>query len=148
MPDFQAPYLLQWIHFVALAVFAGSAVCALLISGLEEEQEAFRGLAAALWAKVTCWALRGAAAAGLAFLVLKHFRGLQPFADLQFCAKLALSLAILLLVETAPKALAQRKRGAAMLAIVLFLVASLLAIHPRLLRGSPPSRTVALARQA
>lgn len=143
MPHFQVPYLLHWIHFVGLAAFGGSALCALLVSGLEEDQEAFRGLAAALWARVARWALRGAALAGLALLVLQHLSGLQPFADRQFLVKLALAALALALAETAPRALALRNRGAAMLALVLFLVSGLLAIHPGLLRARTLARPMA-----
>ena len=45
MPHFELFNLVKWLHFLAMTVGGGGMVVALLISGMEESQEDYRGLA-------------------------------------------------------------------------------------------------------
>jgi len=125
MPSFDALSLLRWIHFVCVAVGGGAMVTALLISGFEDEREDLRGLAATLWAKVVCWAFRLAVLLGL--VMIGWMQGklkVNPFLQNYLWIKLALVFVLLAMSEMGPKALAAGKRGAATLAVLLFLLSS------------------------
>lgn len=97
----------------------------LLISGFEDSREDLRGLAATLWAKVIRWAFRLAVLMGLVIVGWMQARQkVNPFLQNWLWIKLVLALGLLACAEMAPKALATGKRGAALLAILLFLLTS------------------------
>lgn len=128
MPHFNAFDLLKWLHLVAFAVAGGAAVVALLLSGFEDTREDLRGLAATVWSKVVAWGFRLAFLLGVLLLVMKFKRGEHPFDYSYLHFKITLAVLLLAFSEMAPKALARAKRGAAMLALMLFLLTSFLGI--------------------
>ena len=121
---FNAYYLLKWMHFVALSVIGGGAVVALLISGFEDEREDLRGLAATLWKRTVVWGVRIAILLGAALLAMKLSEGQKPFTEYYLHLKLTFAVILAGLSEATPKALAVGKRGTALLALMLFLLAS------------------------
>jgi len=129
MPHFQLFDMVRWFHFVALAIGGGAAVTALMISGLEDAQEEYRGLSATLWQKVVSWCFRIAFLVGIALLVVQFRSGSCPFHARYMMIKPVLALAMLAFSEMSPKALARARRGAPLLAILLFLLTSLLTIN-------------------
>lgn len=132
----EAVNLVRWLHFVALAVGGGAAVVALLLSGFEETREDLRGLAATVWAKVVVWAFRLALVFGLTLLVMMMQGGQNPLKNGQyFHIKLLLVLVLLGFAEMAPKALADAKRGTALLVLVLFLASSFIVYNKGLFGG-------------
>jgi lysylphosphatidylglycerol synthetase-like protein (DUF2156 family) len=136
----EAVNLVRWLHFVALTVGGGAAVVALLLSGFEEDREEIRGLAATVWAKVVAWSFRLALVAGIALLMLMIQGGQNPLKNGHyFHIKLLLVFVVLGLSEMAPKALAAGKRGAALLALVLFLATSFTVFNKGLFNGRPKS---------
>lgn len=124
MTHFDAYDLLKWMHFVSLTLIGGGAFVALLLSGFEEEREDLRGLAATVWKRTVCWGVRFGILLGVALLVLKLQHGEKPFDWYYLHLKLMFVLALAGLAEAAPKALAVGKRGAALLAVFLFLLTS------------------------
>ena len=123
MPNFDALNIMKWIHFVCLAVGGGGIVTALLISGFEDTREDLRGLAAALWSKTVAWSFRIAVILGLAMIGWMQGKlKVNPFLQNYLWVKLVLVLALLGVTETGARALARGKRGAAMLAMLIFLV--------------------------
>lgn len=129
MPAFNVLEMLTWLHVVAMATFGGAAITALLLSGLEEAQPEYRGLAATIWSKVACWGARLALLFGIALLVFKLKDQYPVFAARAFHFKLLTAIAMVGLAEAAPRALARGKRGAALLAVVCFLLTSFLALN-------------------
>lgn len=129
MPTFDLLHLLSWLHFVALGAALGGAVAALLISGLESEQTEFQGLAPALWAKQVRWGLRIAVLIGIVMLFVLAKGGSCPLNARYLHLKIPLGILALVLSELAPKALAAHKRGAALLALLLMLVAGFVTIN-------------------
>ncbi|MBK8792941.1 MAG: hypothetical protein IPN59_07220 [Holophaga sp.] len=135
--DFQLYDLVKWLHFVAMAVGGGGIVIALLLSGFEDEREDLRGLAATIWKKVVSWSFRIALVLGILLLVILYRAGdRNPLAPHYLHVKLLLVLFLLAVSEMAPKALATGKRGAAMLAMLFFLLTSFVAIN----RGAFPQK--------
>ncbi|HLP31518.1 MAG TPA: hypothetical protein VK150_09160 [Geothrix sp.] len=134
----EAVNLVRWLHFVALAVGGGAAVVALLLSGFEESREDLQGLAATVWAKVVAWSFRLALIAGIGLLMLMLQGGQNPLKDGHYLhIKLVLVLVLVGLSEMAPKALAARKRGSALLVLVLFLASSFIVYNKGLFGGRP-----------
>nr|WP_320131836.1 hypothetical protein [uncultured Holophaga sp.] len=129
MPAFDIMHLLTWIHFAALAVAIGGAVAALLISGLESAQPEFAGLAPALWARQVRWGIRIAFILGVVLLAVAAKAGICYASNHAFYFKLPLAVLALVMAELAPRALATGRRGAALLALVLLLLASFVAIN-------------------
>lgn len=135
--DFQIYDLVKWLHFVTLAVGGGGIVIALLLSGFEEEREDLRGLAATIWKKVVAWSFRLALILGILLLVILYRGGdRNPLAPHYLHVKLLLVFFLVGVSEMAPKALAVGKRGAALLAMLFFLLASFVAIN----RGAFPQK--------
>ncbi len=125
MPMFDALSLLKWIHFVCVAVAGGGIVASLLLSGYEETREDLQGLAAALWARTVRWAFRLAVLLGI--VMIGWMQGklkVNPFLQNYLAIKLVLAVGLLAVSEMGPKALAAGRRGAAMLAMLLFLLVS------------------------
>ncbi|WP_005035150.1 hypothetical protein [Holophaga foetida] len=141
MPTFDLLHLLTWLHFVALAVALGGAVAALMISGLETDQAEFQGLAPALWAKQVRWGMRIATLVGILMLVVLFRGGTCPLASKAMYMKLPLGILALVLSELAPKALAAHKRGAALLALLLMLLAGFLAFNRNAFQSTPRVQT-------
>jgi len=129
MPNFDLLHLLVWLHFVALAAAIGGGVSALMISGLEGEQPEFQGLAAALWAKQVRWGMRIAVILGVALLVVVFQREGNPFHERYLHLKAPLAILALVFSEMSAKSLAARKRGAALLALLLMLLAGFAVIN-------------------
>lgn len=128
MPSFDLLHLLTWLHFAALATAIGGAVAVLMISGLETVQPEFQGLAPALWAKQVRWGLRIAVVLGILMLLTIKGGGC-PLRAGYLHLKLPLGILALVLSEITPKALAAHKRGAALLALLLMLLAGFVAFN-------------------
>lgn len=129
MPHFNLFDLVRWLHFICLVVGGGAAVVALLLSGLEDDREDLRGLAATLWKKVVAWSFRLAVLTGLLLVgVLSYHKG-RPFDATYLWIKLPMVLLLLAVSETSTKALARARRGAPLLALLLFLLVSLLVFN-------------------
>jgi hypothetical protein len=130
MGKFETYTLLKWLHFVAISMIGGGGVVALLLSGFEDERTDLRGLAATIWKRTIGWGARLALLLGIGLLVLK-LKGLDPapnsshpFDHYYLHIKLVLVLLLVAASEMAPRALAAGKRGAAMLALLMFLAIS------------------------
>lgn len=116
--------LVRWLHFIAFTVAGGAAVVALLLSGLEDDREDLRGMAATLWKLIVAWGFRLAVILGAILLALKEVRGEHPFEAYYLHVKLVLVALLLVMSELAPRILAQAKRGAPLLALLMFLLAT------------------------
>ena len=127
MPNFDTESLLRWFHFIALVFAGGSMPICLLLSGFEDTREDIRGLSAVIWKKVTVWGLRCAVFCGVVLFIMYLIKGGKPFAQPHLMFKIGIAPILVLLCETAPKSLLKGKRGAALLAMVLFLVTSFIA---------------------
>jgi hypothetical protein len=113
--------MLKWFHFLVLAVAGGGAVVALLLSGFELDHPDLQGLAATVWKRTATWGFRIAVVVGILILTLKIQAGDRPFAAFNYLhIKLLLVFFLLAMAEMAPKMLAKGKRGAAMVALLLF----------------------------
>jgi hypothetical protein len=135
MPAFLPTDLVKWLHFVSLSVGGGAAIVALMVSGLEEENEAFQGLAPALWSRIVVWSFRITVLLGLGLLAHQLWLGGRPFAARYLPVKLVLALLLLMVSETGTRSLAMGKRGAALLAILLFLLTSFTVFNKRAFGG-------------
>jgi hypothetical protein len=114
--------MLKWFHFLVLAMAGGGGIVALLLSGFESERPDLQGLAATVWKRTATWGFRLAVLIGIAMLFLKMSQGDKPFAAFNYLhIKLLLVFFLLACAEMAPKMLAKGKRGAAMLALLLFM---------------------------
>jgi len=114
--------MLKWFHFLVLAMAGGGAIVALLLSGFESERPDLQGLAATVWKRTATWGFRLAVLIGIAMLFLKMSQGDKPFATFNYLhIKLVLVFFLLACAEMAPKMLAKGKRGAAMIALLLFM---------------------------
>jgi len=129
MPHFELFDLLKWLHFICVAVAGGAAVVAVLLSGLEEEQEDLRGVAATLWKMVVNWGFRLALITGTILLALKLVQGMRPFDAYYLHLKLVLVLLLAAMSEMSPRMLAKAKRGAPMLALLLFLLSTFVVVN-------------------
>lgn len=145
MPHFQLFDLIKWLHFASLAIGGGAAVAALLLSGLEDEQEAVRGLAPTLWKMVVAWGFRMAFLTGGLLLTLSLSADGRPFDQYYLRWKLPLVTFLLVMSELSPSALARTRRGAPLLALVLFLVATFVTINGRAFgrKSAPPAEVSA-----
>jgi hypothetical protein len=146
MPNFDAESLVRWVHFIMLALAGGAMPVCLMLSGFEDTQEEIRGLSAVIWKKVARWGIRLAVLAGIALLVLQIINGGKPFSHPHLMFKLGIAPILVLLCETAPKALGAGKRGAAMLAVVIFVLVSFVASNGRaFFEAKPEPEPVAAA---
>ncbi len=130
--------LLKWIHFILLATAIGGAVVSLLLSGFEQDREDIKGLAASVWKQAVVWPVRLAILVGLLAAYQKYVWKMNPFNFYYFHLKLVLVLPLAASVEMAAKALAVGKRGAAMVALFLFLIISFTVYNQRLFGTRTP----------
>lgn len=122
MPQFDLFSVIRSLHIIVLALAGGSAMVVLVLVGFEESREDLRGLTSVLWKRTTSWAFRVAVVLGLALLGMKFAAGAKPFQELYLHWKLPLVLLLLAFSEMSPRSLAGRKRGAPLLAFLLFLL--------------------------
>ncbi len=137
MPQFQIFDLIKWLHFASMAVAGGAAVAALMISGLEEDQEGMKGVAPALWKMVVAWGFRTAVLTGGILLALKFSAGAHPFDRYYLHWKLPMVALLLVMSELSTKSLAMARRGAPLLALLLFLLSTFVVINGRAFGEKP-----------
>ena len=114
--------MLKWFHFLVLAMAGGGAIVALLLSGFESDRPDLQGLAATVWKRTATWGFRIAVLIGILMLSLVWQRDGNPFKQFNYLhIKLVLVFFLLATAEMAPKMLAKGKRGAAMIALLLFM---------------------------
>lgn len=132
--------MLKWFHFLLLTVAGGGAVVALLLSGFESDRPDLQGLAATVWKRTTTWGIRIAVIVGILMLSLKISQGEKPFATFNYLhIKLVLVFLLLTCTEMAPKMLAKGKRGAAMIALLLFMATSFVVYNKALFPSKTPA---------
>ena len=136
--------MIQWIHFLCVAVAGGGMVMCLMVSGFEDTKEDIRGLAAVLWSRIVSWSFRLALLTGIGMVGWMQRLGYHLFADYWIWVKLGLVVVLFGLSESAPKALAAGKRGGALLAMLIFLLATFTAYN-RTMFGSRPSAPAVMA---
>jgi uncharacterized membrane protein len=129
MPAFDAFSLVKWLHLVALALGGGSAMIILILVGFEEGREDLKGMTSILWRRTAAWAFRLAVLLGIALLVMRMVAGDHPFAANYLHLKLTLVALLLVCSELTGKALARARRGSAMLALFLFLLATFVTVN-------------------
>lgn len=138
MLNVQPTELVTWLHVLAMATAGGGAITALLLSGLEDAQPEYRGLAAAIWSRVVVWGTRLAVVFGVILLVLKLREHYPLFTFRAFHLKLTAAILMAGLAEMSTKTLAKGKKGAALLMLVLFLVTTFAALNRSVLGFSLP----------
>jgi hypothetical protein len=148
MPHFLLFDLIKWLHFACFTIAGGASIVAVLLSGLEDDREDLRGLAATLWKKLVSWAFRLAVITGILLLALLINRGDLPFDARYLPLKLALVFILLIMSELSFKALARAKRGAPLLVVLMFLLSTFVAINReafghKLRIASPPAEVSA-----
>lgn len=148
MPAFDAISLVKWFHFILLSVAGGGAVVALLLSGFEDERPDLRGLAATIWKRTATWGFRLAVVVGIGALLLHMKAGNNLLAEHYMHVKLTLVLILLACSEMAPKGLAVGKRGAAMLALLLFMLASFVVYNKSVFGQKAKPMPVPMAQSA
>ena len=129
MPQFEVYPLVKWLHVLTLALGGGSAMIILVLVGFEESREDLKGLTSILWKRTAAWGFRLALVFGIALLVLRLRAGDHPFDAKYLHLKLALVVLLLLCSELSGKALARSRRGAALLAFLLFLVVTFVSVN-------------------
>ena len=139
--------MLKWFHFLVLAMAGGGAIVALLLSGFETERPDLQGLAATVWKRTATWGFRLALVIGILILMLKIQAGDKPFASFNYLhIKLLLVFFLLAMAEMAPKMLAKGKRGAAMVALLLFAATSFVVYNKDLFAPKTAAAPVAQAK--
>jgi uncharacterized membrane protein len=129
MPDFETYSILKWLHLLFLALGGGSAMVILILVGFEDARDDLKGLTSLLWKRTTAWAFRLAVLLGIVLLAMRMRAGEHPFDARYLHLKLALVALLLLCSEMSGRALARARRGAAILAFLLFLLASFVAVN-------------------
>ncbi len=145
MPAFESIALIKWLHFILLTMAGGGAIVALLLSGFEDEREDLRGLAATIWKRTATWGFRLAVLVGIGALLIHMKNGNNLLLERYMHIKLTLVLLLLACSEMAPKALAVGKRGAAMAALLLFLLTSFVMYNQGIFGRKPKPMPVPLA---
>jgi uncharacterized membrane protein len=129
MPHLDIYTFIKWLHVLAVALGGGSAMMILLLSGFEDSREDLRGLTAVLWRKTAAWAFRLAFLLGATLLGLRFWYGDQPFEARYLHWKLVMVVLLLVASELSPKALGRARRGGAMLAFLMFLMATFVSVN-------------------
>lgn len=129
MPAFDAFSLVKWLHLVALTLGGGSAMIILILAGFEDSREDLKGMTSILWRRTAAWAFRLAVLLGIVLLVLRMRAGDHPFEAYYLHLKLTLVVLLLACSEMTARALAKARRGSAMLALLLFLMASFVSVN-------------------
>jgi hypothetical protein len=131
MPNFDSESLLRWFHFLMLVLAGGAMPVCLLLSGFEDSREDLRGLSAAVWRKMAVWGMRLAILFGVAVVAASIANDGKPFSQPHLMFKIGIAPFLVLLCETAPKSLGAGRRGAAIGAVMLFLLTSFIASNGR-----------------
>ena len=129
MPHLETYDFIKWLHVLAVALGGGSAMIILVLAGFEDSREDLRGLTAVLWRRTTAWAFRLAFLLGAVLLGMRIHFGDQPFEARYLHWKLVLVVLLLVFSELSPKALGRARRGAALLAFLLFLMATFVSVN-------------------
>ena len=129
MFNFSTYDIIKWMHLIALALGGGAAMIILILVGFEDEREELRGMTSILWKRTAAWGFRLAVLLGIVLLVLRMRDGDHPFASTYLHWKLTLVFLLLMCSELSGKALAGARRGAAMLALLFFLMATFVAVN-------------------
>ena len=129
MPHFNAYDFIKWLHLVALAMGGGAAMVILVLVGFEDSRDDLKGMTSLLWKRTAAWAFRLAVVFGIILLAMRFRMGDQPFAARYLHLKLVLVLLMLVCSELSAKALAKSRRGAAMLAFLLFLMVTFVTVN-------------------
>ena len=141
MLNFNTYDIIKWLHLIALAMGGGSAMIILILVGFEDSREELRGMTSILWKRTAAWGFRLAVVLGIVLLALRMRDGDHPFAATYLHWKLALVFLLLMCSEMSGKSLAKARRGAAMLALLFFLMATFVAVNkdafPQVKRPGP-----------
>lgn len=129
MPHLDTFSFVKWLHVLAVALGGGSAMIILVLTGFEDSREDLRGLTAVLWRRTAAWAFRIAFLLGAVLLGMLFFYGAQPFEARYLHWKLVMVVLLLVASELAPKALGRARRGGAMLAFLMFLMATFVSVN-------------------
>jgi hypothetical protein len=129
MPDFESYSIVKWLHVLSMALGGGSAMIILILVGFEDGREDHKGLTSILWKRTAAWAFRLAVLLGILLLAMRMHAGDHPFLARYLHVKLALVLLLLGCSELSGKALARARRGAAILAFLLFLMVTFVAVN-------------------
>ena len=109
MPQFEVYSFVKWLHVLTVALGGGSAMIILILVGFEDGREDLKGMTSILWKRTAAWAFRLAVVFGIVLLTLV--------------------VLLLLSSELSGKSLARARRGAAMLAFLLFLVVTFVSVN-------------------
>lgn len=129
MPNFEAYYIVKWLHLICLALGGGSAMIILILVGFEDGQEELKGMTSILWKRIAAWAFRLAVLLGIVLVAMQIRAGGHPFQARYLHVKLLLVVFLLMFSELSGRSLAKAKRGAAMLAILLFLLTTFVSVN-------------------
>ena len=129
MPQFEVYSFVKWLHVLALALGGGSAMIILILVGFEEGREDLKGMTSILWKRTAAWGFRLAVVFGIVLLALRVHAGDHPFDARYLHLKLTLVVLLLLSSELSGKALAGARRGAAMLALLMFLMVTFVSVN-------------------
>jgi uncharacterized membrane protein len=129
MPDFEAYYIVKWLHLLCVALGGGSAMIILVLVGFEDGRDDLKGMTSILWRRTAVWAFRLALLLGIVLLALQLRAGGHPFQARYLHIKLVLVVLLLMFSEMSGRTLAKAKRGAAILAFLLFLMATFVSVN-------------------
>lgn len=129
MPHFELQTLLTWIHVAAMAIGGGSAAVIIILLGFEETREDLHGLTSLLWKRSAAWGFRIAFLLGIVLMGMLAKAGVSPMDMPWILWKLPLVVGLLAFSEMSPKALAAHKRGAPLLAFLLFLLVTFVSVN-------------------
>jgi len=129
MPQFEAYSLVKWLHVLSMALGGGAAAIILILVGFEDGRDDLKGMTSILWRRTAAWGFRLALVFGIVLLVLRMHAGDHPFEARYLHLKLVLVVLLLLASELSGKALARARRGAAMLALLMFLLVTFVSVN-------------------
>lgn len=129
MPHLDTYSFVKWLHVLAVALGGGSAMVILLLTGFEDSREDLRGLTAVLWKRTAAWAFRLAFLLGAILLGIRFANGDQPFEARYLHWKMVMVVLLLVASELSPRALGRARRGGALLAFMMFLMATFVSVN-------------------